>query len=775
MSRTFTAHSALGEQLQFRSFSGYERMGHLFEFQVRLLSDAQGISAKALLGTDMTIEVDLTTKLNGGGKRYLSGMVTSFALVGRDGDSYAYEAMLRPWLWLASLRTDFKIFQNKTVPDIVKEVLAPYGFTVDDKLCNSYRTWEYCVQYGESDFNFISRLLEHEGAYYYFAHQMGSHSMVLADDIGSHSPLPNGPTTIPYYPSTRAAQVRDEDYIDDWLAVEDIASGRFAADDYDFTKPRALLDTHQAQPGGYSQDSWEVFNWPGGYTEMGDGQNYARVRIEQLEALRESVQGQGNARNLAPGYNFTLNKYPDAQYNKSYLIEATHYDFTENVERSDGGGSDSATTYRIDLNAVPASARYRVAQRTPKMRSQGPQTATVVGPAGEEIWTDEYGRVKVQFQWDRYGKNDENSSCWIRVSQSWAGANYGTMHIPRIGQEVIVEFLNGDPDYPIITGRVYNADQMPPWDLPANKTQSGIKTRSSKNGTPGDGLRNSPGMANALRFEDKAGQEQLWLHAQKDQLTEVEHDEDKWVGNDRRKTIDGNEINIVHKNRTETVDLDETITVHQNRVETVDLNETITVHQNRTETVDLDETVSIGKNRQHATGLNSDTSVGVDDSTTVGSNQNLSVGSDRTKSVGSSETDSIGSNWTINVGALEIENIGAVFLQNVGAVKMLNTGAIYNENVGGAMITSVGFYQSTTVGADRTVSVGANQTTTIGATNAVTVGSAHNVTAGNAVNVVAPVINITGGSMIKLSVGNSVIVITEGGIQILSPVDRLNC
>jgi len=571
MSRTFIAHSALGEQLQFRSMTGDERLGYLFEFQVNLISETEGISAKSLLGTDLTVEVDLTTEASGG-KRYLSGQVTGFTFTGRDGDFFAYRAILQPWLWLATRRKDFKIFQNMTVPEIVQDVLSKYGFALDNKLCKSYRTWDYCVQYDESDFSFISRLLEHEGAYYYFAHQMGSHQLVLADDIGSHSPLPNGPTTLAYYPETRAAHVHSEDFIDAWSGSQDIASGRYEADDYDFEKPRAVLDTKQADPAGHAQDCWDVFHWPGGYTELGDGQNYASARMDQLKAGRESVTGQGNARNIAPGYLFTLSKYPVGQYNKQYLIEAAHYNFTENVQRSDGAGgsgagkragTDSPTTYRIGFTAVPPDGTYRVQHHTPKPRTTGPQTAVVVGPPGEEIYTDKYGRVKVQFHWDRYGTKDQNSSCWIRVSSPWAGANYGGIFIPRIGQEVLVDFLNGDPDYPIITGRVYNADQMPPWELPANKTQSGVKTRSSKNGTPGDGMGNSPGMANAIRFEDLAGKEQLWVHAQKDQLSEVEHDENKWVGNNRTKTVDANETNSIGIDQTSKVGQDRDFTVRR--------------------------------------------------------------------------------------------------------------------------------------------------------------------------------------------------------------------
>ena len=305
MSRTFIAHSSLGDQLEFRSLEGHEQISKLFEYRVRLLSLSSAISAKSLLGKDMSIEVDLTTEVGGGGKRYLSGQVTQFTYVGKDGDYYAYDALLRPWLWHATRRSDFKIFQFMKVPDIVKDVLGKYGFSIEDKLCGQYRTWDYVVQHGETDFNFISRLLEQEGAYFFFQHSNGSHKLVLGDDIGSHSPLPNGPTTIPYYAGDRAAHVHDEDFVDTWTYAEDIASGDFAADDYDFEKPKAILDTKQSQPAGHTEDSREMYDWPGGYTDVGDGENYARVRIEQQKAQREVAHGEGNARNIAPGYFFT--------------------------------------------------------------------------------------------------------------------------------------------------------------------------------------------------------------------------------------------------------------------------------------------------------------------------------------------------------------------------------------------------------------------------------------------------------------------------------------
>jgi len=699
MSRRVTISTPLGDALQFRELHGREAVSELFEFDIELISDSKSIDPKALLGQAAT----LTIETQGQGQRFLNGLVTRFGMQGQDLRFASYRLTLRPWLWLGTRRADFRIFQNQSVPDIVSAVLGPYGYPLLQRLTRAYRSWDYCVQYNETDTNFVCRLLEHEGISFHFEHGEGQHTLVLGDDtLGSHNPLP-GHASVPYYPPDKAA-VAAEECFSSWELMQQIRPGRHFNDDYDFSKPKADLSNMRQMPPGHVHDRYEVYEWPGGFTEFGDGETYVRLRTEEHQALFNQVRGSSNVRGLAPGYLMALTNYPRDDQNQQYLLTGVNYHFMENTQVSDGG---IGSVQRLDLEAIPASVAYRPERITPKPRTTGPQTAVVVGPPGEEIWTDQYGRIKVQFFWDRLGKFDQNSSCWMRVSAPWAGSNFGGIFIPRIGQEVIVDFVNGDPDHPIVTGCVYNADQMPPWGLPANATQSGIKTRSSQGGAPGAGLGAGGGDANLIQFEDKAGAELLTLHAQKDQLTEVEHDETKWVGNDRKKNIDRDESTVVGRHRSETVERNETITVHGQRSETVDGNETITIHSARQERVDQTETISIGQSRSET--------VGTTESVSIGASQSLSVGASRSKTVGSSESASIGSSWSIKVGTMKTETIGIGYIQSTGIFKMANIGAAYNRNVGGLMLSTVGMSRTDKIGANHMASVGSTYSLTAGA------------------------------------------------------------
>ncbi len=696
------AHDAL----MFLEMTGAEALSTLFEFRVTFASEQKSADPKAVLGKDMTLALETE---NDGPKRYFNGLCTRFEFVGRNMRYHYFEARLQPWLWLASRRSDSKIFQQMQVPDIIESVLKKYGFPVIRRLSGSYRVWDYCVQYHETDLNFVSRLMEHEGIYYFFEHAAGKHSLILCDGAASHSSLA-GRSTIKYY-GYDAGTVPTEEHIYGWRPRQEIDPGQYITSDYDFERPKANLQTKQLHPVGHTHDAWERYAWPGGYTDVGDGENYARARIEALQAEQVRATGEATVRTAAPGYLFNLTRCPLADQNGQHLIVGVNYRLRNNdyetyalrprnrknmavakpkatagsksskapaksaIDSSkDEDTDDVSALWNFTLLTQPAKLAYRAQRLTPKPKSHGPQVAVVVGPSGEEIYTDKYGRIKVQFPWDRYGTNNENSSCWMRVSHPWAGSNYGAIHIPRIGQEVIVDHIDGDPDYPIITGRVYNADQMPPWSLPDNKTQSGILTRSSKDGAPGAGMKAATGDANAIRFEDLKGKEQLWFHAQKDQLTEVENDEDKWVGRDRRKTIDRDELNHIRRDRTETVDRNETITVHGQRDEEVDKNETITIHQNRTERVDLNEKISIGLNRNE--------DVGISETISIGANRSVTIGGFKTETVAMAKALTIGLGYQTTVGAMMNTTVGGFQTEQVGLHKSVAVlGGDYNTNV----------------------------------------------------------------------------------------------
>ncbi|UVH55945.1 type VI secretion system tip protein VgrG [Variovorax paradoxus] len=465
--RVTTIRTALGDALAFHRLIGHEALSWAYVFDVDLLASSNALDPNALLGKSATVSVQTET-----GVRHLAGVVTRFGLAQEDNRQCFYRMRLRPWLWLASLRTDFRIFQDQTVPEIVAAVLGCYGYAMEQKLSRGYRTWSYCVQYGESDFDFVSRLCEHEGIYFYFRHEAEQHVLVFADDIAcSHGSLPGG-ETVRFHPHETSGE-----RIHAWETAEEVRSGHHYADDYDFEKPKADLTTLRQMPSVHDHDSYEQYKWPGGFVQHGDGETYARIRNEEQLSERSRARGRSKLRELAPGYTIRLAGHPRADQNQQYLLLGVSYHLQENLQASEGAGHTEGSVQHFAFDAQPTSFAWRPPRTTPKPRTRGPQTATVVGPPGQEIWSDQYGRIKVQFHWDRIGKNDENSSCWVRVSTSWAGAAFGAAAVPRIGQEVIVDFLNGDPDFPIITGRVHNAEEMPAWALPDQTHLAGIRSR----------------------------------------------------------------------------------------------------------------------------------------------------------------------------------------------------------------------------------------------------------------------------------------------------------
>ena len=511
------------EGLLFWKISGREALSEAFSFTLQLLGTDARMDRSQLLGKPVTVTLP-TQGLSG--SRYLNGKITRVAVsaVELSGTRYAvYQLTVESDLWPMKRDRNLRIFQGQTVPQIVKTLLGEYQVNIEDKLTGSYRTWEYCVQYQESSFDFISRLMELEGIAYHFRHEADKHTLVLTDAATQHQPF-SGYEFIPYH-QTPSGGSTDEEGISQWALEDSVTPGIYSLDDYDFRKPNAWLFQARQNPNSPSPGAIDVYDWPGRFVEHGHGEFYARIRQERWQVEHQQIEGTATAIGIAPGCTFQLTNAAFFNDNGEYLVTAAHYNFEENRYAS---GADSQTVHRIDFSVIPSSVVFRPPQHTPWPRTYGPQTARVVGPQGESIWTDKYGRIKVKFHWDRLAKGDDTSSCWVRVSSAWAGQGYGGVQIPRVGDEVVIDFINGDPDRPIVTGRVYNEASMPPWALPAAATQMGFLSRSK------DG---SVDNANALRFEDKAGEEQVWIQAERNLDTHVKNDETRNVGGSQTVNI----------------------------------------------------------------------------------------------------------------------------------------------------------------------------------------------------------------------------------------------
>lgn len=527
------------EGLLFWKLSGREALSEPFSLGLTLLGTDARMDRSQLLGKPVTVTIPTQNMLS---PRYLNGKITRVAVsaVELSGTRYAvYQLTVEPDLWPMKRDRNLRIFQGQTVPQIVKLLLSEYKVNVEDKLTGSYRVWDYCVQYQESSFDFISRLMELEGITYSFRHEAERHVLVLTDAATQHQPFP-GYETIPYH-VTASGGSTDEEGVSQWALTDSVTPGIYSLDDYDFRKPNAWLFQARQNPSSPQPGSIDVYDWPGRFVENGHAEFYAKVRQERWQVEHQQVQGSGTALGIAPGTTFTLHNAPSFSDNGEYLTTVANYWLEENRYAS---GGDSQTIHRVDFTVIPSSVTYRPAQTAPWPRTYGPQTAKVVGPKGESIWTDKYGRIKVKFHWDRLAKGDDTSSCWVRVSSAWAGQGFGGVQIPRVGDEVVVDFINGDPDRPIVTGRVYNEASMPPWTLPAGATQMGFLSRSK------DG---SADTANALRFEDKAGEEQVWIQAERNMDTHVKNDESHKVGGERSHYVKKNELHRVEINQTQAI------------------------------------------------------------------------------------------------------------------------------------------------------------------------------------------------------------------------------
>jgi type VI secretion system secreted protein VgrG len=518
--------------LRFDSLVFSSALSQLEEMQLEMLSERPDLHPEDLLGHP----VDVAIELRDGSQRHFGGYVSRFGMGKHQGRYYGYHATVVSWLWFLTRKSDCRIFQELDVKEIVTKIFEGHAAiaSYEWKTTRVYRKRSYCVQYRETDYNFVARLLEDEGIYWYFEHTDGPPKLILVDMASAHAAVP-GFEELPYY-ANLGQQSPDIDYVTDWNFSREVRSGKVALTSYNFEKPGTDLKVALALQRSYELSDYELFDFQGDYMQSSDGEQLSDNRMDEVQARFEQLTGSTNAYGLATGHLFSLTRHPRGDQNAEFLVTQTHVSAQLGTEET---GRD--TDFKCTFSAMPSSQQFRPIRRTPKPFVQGPQSAVVTGASGDEICTDAHGRVKVKFFWDRHGKKDDTSSCWLRVSHPWAGKSFGMIHIPRVGQEVIVDFLEGDPDQPLVTGRVYNADQTPPWTLPGNATQSGILTRSSKGGAYGN--------ANALRFEDKKGAEQVWIQAERNMDTMVENDQSCTVGHDQTNLIRNKQKTNVMKGR----------------------------------------------------------------------------------------------------------------------------------------------------------------------------------------------------------------------------------
>ena len=611
------------DKLLLRSFEGDEAISKLFSFELDLEAEnTTSVDFDKLIGQKVSFGIQGADP--GQTPRHFSGIVVELGQGARDQRLTTYSMTVAPEIWRLSCIIRSRIFQHMNIPDLLKKLFT--GFDVAYELQGTFEPREYVVQYQESDLDFASRLMEEEGIYYFFKFTKGAHKLVLANTPQSHPDIPGGSQVI--FDADEGA-LRDEERISLWTKEQYWGSGKYTLWDHHFQLPHKKLEAEQivmdsVQAGKITHklklsgnEEMEVYESPGRYAQRFDGidrsggekaadlqkifddnKRTTGIRMQEEETTAILIHGESNHWQMTPGHKFTLQRHFNAD--GQYVVTAVSHEASEGGFHSDGEKEeeeeDGEDHYGNTFDCIPYALKFLPPRVTRRPIVSGPQSALVVGPPGEEIFTDKYGRVKVQFHWDREGKNDADSSCWLRVATSWEGQKWGSIHIPRIGQEVIVGFLEGDPDRPLVTGSVYNADMMPPYDLPANKTQSGIKSRSSKGGGSAN--------YNEIMFEDLKGSELIRTHAEKDQLLEVENDRTVIVGHDES-------IKVEH-DRTENVKNNETVTVEGARKHYVvgeeqlqadgDLHLTASMNQN--EKVGMTYSRQVGMNTYDKTGMN---------------------------------------------------------------------------------------------------------------------------------------------------------------------------
>jgi len=643
----FEAGSYTSDDLKVVRFDGMETLSHPFVFQLDIVMEESEPDFESILGQSALLTIEGTD-----GTRYVNGIVSRFEQSGEPTRLTQFRAELVPRIWLLGLRHKSRIFQDMTVPDIITKVLTEAkipsgGFQLKTK--RSYTQREYCVQYRESELAFISRLMEEEGLYYWFEHSKNNHVMVIGDATSAHVPIVGDPKLLFH---TITGEEPYFEHIYKFRYAQEVRPGEVVLRDYDFKRPKLDLTSNKAAD---RDTNLQIYDYPGEYVQPSEGTALSEVRLQELQASRKVGEGASNCRSLLPGYKFTMDQHARKDFNREYLLTRVSHSGTQVQSLKEAAGSAS-NEYNAEFSCIPADLQFRPARVTPRPAIYGSQTAIVTGPAGEEIYPDEHGRVKAQFHWDREGNRDEKSSCWIRVSQAWAGPNWGAIVIPRIGQEVVVQFLEGDPDRPIITGTVYNGDNRPPFPLPGEKSQAGFKSNSTLGGSG----------YNEFVMDDTKGKELIRVHGQFDKDSTIEHDLREHVLNDRSRDVT--------KNETIQIGVDQTYSIGNNQTGSVGKDKFIEVKSNQTETIGVDMTITVGANL--------------------------------TESVAANYTEQVGSAMTLTVGTALTQTVGGAFVRSVGTSESVDITKNLTEMVGGDKDVQVSGKQVVTVSEDDALTVG---------------------------------------------------------------------
>ncbi len=627
------------DELVLARFDGSEGVNTLFEFRVEALSEKGDINFDSKIGKNVSV----LFKSASDEKRVFDGILTETQWLGARGDFFAYRLVLRPWFWILSQRSDCFIFHEKTVTDIVGEVFHRHSFAVfDDRTIGEYKPIEYCVQYRETDMAFVCRLLEQYGINYFFAHTEGEHKLVLCDDNDHFDAAPGGSRA---YVPLAIRNRKDEELLTHWIPERRFTSGRLAYRDYNFKKPTARMDAEATGTASYEHAGQELYNYPGKYEERDDGDNLAKLHLEEEEGQDKRCLGSGNCVSLYPGTLMTLTEHP-FDYNKEYVVLAAQHSFTSQQYRSGDGSGGGEGDYDGQFEFGESSIPLRPGFVTRKPLMHGPQTAVVVGQDGEEIDCDKYGRILVRFFWDR--KKDQSMRC--RISQNWASRQWGGMIIPRIGMEVVVEFLEGDPDRPLVTGCVYNGDNMPPYELPAYKTRSTFKSHSHKS----DGY-------NEIRFEDEKGQEEVWFHAQRYHNGVVGSDETWSVGGNRHKTVGASQSETIGAHKDINVGANHREAIGSNMSLAVGASRFVSIGSSDSETIGQDQAVSIGGSQTVTVGMNHGVTAGKDQFFEAGNTHHIAAGKDVVVEAALSITLIVGGNYIrIDPSGISIEGMPKV-------------------------------------------------------------------------------------------------------------------